>query len=142
MDGVEGTVHGRGEKAVALVNSFGPLLKERRGTIPLREVGRRAGLSYSYLAKVEAGHKVLREERAREVLRRGLGLGEGEVEGLLLEARLLDCGLSDEGLRHLVIDVIRQEVPARVREELRRLSRSYRRKSLPSTPRPRRTGSS
>ena len=83
------------------MNSFGVLIKGLRGTTPLREIGRRCGLSYSYLAKVEAGQKTLREDRARQILETAFGMGREEVERTLTDVMLLDRGLSDHQLRAL-----------------------------------------
>lgn len=96
------------------------LLRELRGTIPLKELARRVGLSDTYLSNVEAGRRTLSEEKARSVLERGFGLAEDQSTRLILEAKLLDYGIEGE-IRELVADLIQDTLPQRLRRELLKL---------------------
>jgi transcriptional regulator with XRE-family HTH domain len=107
------------------MKSFGRLLRKMRGSTPLRELAQRAGLSYSYLSNLEAGRKIASEERARQILRRGFDLEEPDTTRLILGVQLYDLGLRDNDFRQLVIDLIIDSVPTRVREQLRKLYHRY-----------------
>ena len=96
-----------------------------RGKTPLRTIAGRVGLSYSYLANVEAGRRTLSEPRARQVLQSGFGMGEGEIERSLLEVHLRDHGLGEKALRTLVIDLAQDRVPEHVRQNLYDLYHGY-----------------
>jgi transcriptional regulator with XRE-family HTH domain len=110
----------RREKGVEEVVSFGSLLRELRGTIPLKELARRVGLSDTYLSNVEAGRRTLSEEKARSVLERGFGLAEDQSTRLILETKLLDYGIKGE-IRELVADLIQDTLPQGLRRELLKL---------------------
>ena len=120
------------------MKSFGPLLRELRGTVPLREVGRRCGLSYSYLAKVEAGRKVLGAERARRVLRDGFGYPDAAAESALIQVGLRDLGLKDPALRRLVAGLVEGSLPDALSRSLSRMADRYRVPEASSAASPRR----
>ena len=108
------------------LNSFGRLLRRLRGRTPLSEVAARAGLNEEYLTNLEAGEVPVDETLARQILRDGLDLHRKDINRLILGLHLYDLGLKDNDLRQLVIALIRRELPAAVRAELKELYRRYR----------------
>ena len=65
---------------------IGPLLRRLRGDIGLREVGRRTGISNSYLSQIERGDR----RPGPSVLKRLAALYDVEVQDLLSRAGFLD----------------------------------------------------
>ena len=65
---------------------IGPLLRRLRGDIGLREVGRRTGISNSYLSQIERGDR----RPGPSVLKRLAALYDVEVQDLLGLAGFLD----------------------------------------------------
>lgn len=96
-----------------------------RGTAPLDLIAARTALDTGYLASLEAGRHVADEFVARLILKGGFKLEEQDVTRLILGVQLYDLGLREHDLRQLVIDIIQKRTPPQVREEVRRLYRSY-----------------
>ena len=65
---------------------IGPLLRKLRGDIGLREVGRRTGISNSYLSQIERGDR----RPGPSVLKRLAALYDVDVQDLLKRAGFLD----------------------------------------------------
>ena len=65
---------------------IGPLLRRLRGDTGLREVGRRTGISNSYLSQIERGDR----RPGPSVLRRLAALYDVDVQDLLRRAGFLD----------------------------------------------------
>ena len=65
---------------------IGPLLRRLRGEIGLREVGRRTGISNSYLSQIERGDR----RPGPSVLKRLAALYDVDVQDLLSRAGFLD----------------------------------------------------
>jgi hypothetical protein len=107
------------------MKSFGRLLRRMRGTTPLSTLATRTRFDEGYLASLEAGRRTADEFTVRHILSRGFELDNEDVSRLVLGIELYDLGLRDNDFRQLTIDLILKAVPARAREEIRRLYHRY-----------------
>lgn len=107
------------------MKSFGRLLRQMRGTIPVARIAEQAGIDAGYLRSVENGQHVMPEILAYEILRQVFELTEREALRVLLGLQLYDLGLTDNELRQLVVDLVRKEVPKPIEEQLRKIYRRY-----------------
>jgi transcriptional regulator with XRE-family HTH domain len=105
--------------------SFGRLLRRLRGRTPLPELAARTGLEEPYLSQIETGAIVPDEAVVRQILHDGFQLDRKDIHRLILGLQLYDLGLKDNELRQLVIAVIRRELPAAARAELKEFYRRY-----------------
>jgi hypothetical protein len=107
------------------MKSFGRLLRRMRGTTPLETLATRTALDPAYLARLEAGRLAADEVLVRLILIRGFELDRSEADRVVLGIQLYDLGLRDNDLRQLTLDLILGTAPAGVRDEIRRLYRTY-----------------
>jgi transcriptional regulator with XRE-family HTH domain len=107
------------------LTSFGRLLRRLRGRTPLSGIATRAGLDVNDLTRLESGDTVPDESLARQILRDGFALPRKDINRLILGVYLYDLGLKDNDLRQLVVALIRRELPAAARADLKALYHRY-----------------
>jgi hypothetical protein len=115
------------ERSMNFLWSFSKLLRHlsRHGAVPMEQVAERTGFDLRYLRNLVERRQIADELVARHILKTGFRMEEPDVDQLILGIQLFDLGLRDNEFRQLVIDLIRKTTPVPVREQLRRLYRSY-----------------
>jgi hypothetical protein len=107
------------------LKSFGKLLRRMRGRKSLATIAAQAEISAELLQDVESGHRPVEEDLARHILQRGFDLNDGDTTRVLLGVTLYDLGFTDNEFRQLAIDLQIGQTPPEIRDEIRRLYRSY-----------------